>query len=172
MFGATAMNFPPYEKSAVLSDCGKYRYVLSRTWGTGAPMVFVMLNPSTADADKDDATIRKCIGFAKHFGYRGIRVVNLFAWRSRDPKALREALDRDTVGPDNDEWIRRETAYSLHPVVAAWGANGRHFSTRVRRVLGVINRPVQALRVTKDGHPEHPVMLPYDLKLAMWEPRQ
>jgi len=76
-------------RSAVISKCGRYRYLLTRKWGKRTDFAtFVMLNPSTADGFRDDATIRKCIGFAKRWGFDGIQVVNLFAWRSRDPLDL------------------------------------------------------------------------------------
>src|SRR5689334_20041621 len=72
-------------KSAVLSPCGLYRYRLTRRWGDGPALLFVMLNPSTADATEDDPTIRRCTGFAKREGMPAIEVVNLFAWRATDP---------------------------------------------------------------------------------------
>lgn len=170
MFGATAMNFPTVEKTAVLSDDGRYRYVLSRSWGSGVPMVFVMLNPSTADAEKDDATIRKCVGFARRFAYGGIVVVNLFALRSKDPKALAGAAD--PVGPDNDGWIKAECEVPERPIIVAWGANGRDYPERVRRVLDLIApKAVNALRVMDDGTPWHPLMLPYRCTPNAWSAR-
>lgn len=76
-------------KSAIISECGKYRYSLSRIWDENkANVLFIMLNPSTADGDVDDPTIRRCIGFAKSWGYGGIYVGNLFAYRATDPKEL------------------------------------------------------------------------------------
>jgi hypothetical protein len=76
------------ERTATISDCGRYRYTLGRTWSDEPPVLFVMLNPSTADADVDDNTISKCIGFAKRWGHGGITVVNLYAWRATNPKEL------------------------------------------------------------------------------------
>ena len=74
-------------KGAVISDCKRYRYRLWRIWnGSQSRLVFVMLNPSTADGEQDDPTIRKCVGFAERLGYGGIEVVNLFAWRATDPR--------------------------------------------------------------------------------------
>jgi len=154
-------------RSAEISACGTYRYVLRRTWNYALPeLVYVMLNPSTADATEDDATIRKCCGFARRFGFGGIVVVNLFALRSRDPKALR--MHAAPIGVDNDTWIMRETADPTRSILVAWGCHARHFPSRVKTVCQLIARPVSALRVTKDGHPEHPVMLPYSLTPTSW----
>jgi hypothetical protein len=118
------VNLFPESKSAVTSPCGKYRYRLTRTWdGRTLPLVWIMLNPSTADAEIDDPTIRRCVSFSKREGAGGLEVLNLFAFRATDPKALR--TEADPIGPDNDEWIREV----LHPhsrVVAAWGEHGKY----------------------------------------------
>src|SRR4051812_17109287 len=112
---------PLSQRGALLSDDGLYRYRLWRIWEELAPvMVWVMLNPSTADADVDDPSIRKCVGFAKANGCGGIIVVNLFAWRATDPKELRAVAD--PVGPENDAHIRWAVkAPLLATVVAGWG---------------------------------------------------
>ena len=96
----------PAAGAAVLSPCGAYRYLLTRRFGPGKKLAtFVMLNPSTADAERDDATIRKCVGFARSWGCAGLQVVNLFAFRATDPTDLRMA--DDPVGPENDVWLGR-----------------------------------------------------------------
>jgi hypothetical protein len=94
------------ESSAVFSTCRRYRYVLRRIWDRSTPpAMFVGLNPSTADEVKDDPTVRRCIGYAKRWGFGGLIMTNIFAFRSTDPNALVE-LD-DPVGPRNDAWLRR-----------------------------------------------------------------
>src|SRR5690349_1903454 len=103
-----------HSEGAVISPCERYRYRLWRSWGDGAGgfAVFIMCNPSTADASINDATIRKCIGFAKRWRMHGIRVVNLFALRSRDPNAL--LVDPyEAAGPDNDRHL--ELVTGPHP---------------------------------------------------------
>src|SRR5262249_14212908 len=92
-------------RAAVISDCGRYRYSLTRRWGDAAEprALFVMLNPSTADAEQDDPTIRRCIGFAKAWGMGSLEVVNLYALRATDPAALLSAPD--PIGPKNDTMI-------------------------------------------------------------------
>jgi hypothetical protein len=157
-------------RQAVISDCQKYRYVLYREWAEPDDpfgilvLNFVMLNPSTADAEVDDATIRKCIGFAKLNGYNAIRVVNLFAWRATDPKELQksyvEALD--IIGPDNDSYVRELPKEET--VVVAWGStfqNEYFVKRRIRDTIKLLDRKLYCLGKTKDGHPRHPVMLGY-----------
>lgn len=143
--------------SAVLSDCGRYRYELWRRWGEGAHVLFIMLNPSTADAAKDDATIRKCVAYAKRWGYAAICVGNLFAFRATDPKDMKAAAD--PIGPDNDATLAR-LASQAGVIIAAWGAHGSHMG-RAQSVLKLLPR-IQALHVTKDGAPGHPLYLKGD----------
>lgn len=159
------------KKTAAISACGQFRYMLSRSWGDGPVLTFVMLNPSTADAEQDDATVRKCIGFAKHFGYWGIRIVNLFAYRARDPKDLRRS--GWLVGPENDAWLRRAATWAWannEPIVCAWGAHARGHAgqRRVAEVVEILQGEqcdLRALQILADGTPSHPLMLAYTHKL-------
>ena len=133
-------------------------------------MVFVMLNPSTADAAHDDPTIRKCIGFAKRFGYGAIEVVNLFAYRATDPDDLKRA--NYPIGPDNDAHIRAVCRH-VTQVVAAWGANVSgpiplHRAQEVKRLLDELYVQPVALATTKTGQPSHPLMLPYRCTMTPW----
>lgn len=150
--------------NAILSDDGLYRYWLERRWGDGAAVTFVMLNPSTADATQDDPTIRRCIGYAKAWGYNSLVVVNLYALRSTDPKGLWTA--DDPVGPDNNNWIQLAAcgAYiSNAPLVAAWGANAKPNRVADVRSLSRMDR-LSALGLTKAGQPKHPLYLKADLR--------
>lgn len=160
----------PVETHAVLSDDGRYRYLLSRRWDSGPAVVFVMLNPSTADATLDDPTIRRCIGFARGWGYPALAVVNLYALRSTDPRGL--WTDPDPVGPDNDMWLQREFVIADHigsPVVAAWGAHAR--PDRVQHVMSLPGAErMQCLGRTKDGAPRHPLYMAADSPLIPWQP--
>lgn len=151
---------------ALISPDGLYRYRLWRLWDDLAPvMVWVMLNPPTADADADDPTIRKCIGFAKARHYGGIIVVNLFAWRATDPKEL--GRQRDPVGPENDQHILWAcTAPMMLSVVAGWGSGKtRIVRERAGRVKVLIQsgarRDIKCFRRSDDGTPWHPLYLPY-----------
>lgn len=156
------------QKNAVLSDCGQYRYRLTRSWGNGPRAVFLMMNPSTADASVDDATIRKCMGFARRWGYDGIEVVNLFALRSRDPKALLTA--DDPLGPDNWYWTA-EVLGSNREVICSWGCEDtlKKDSKLMKHADLVIwsirqcfpDIKVMCLGKTKGGTPRHPLMLAY-----------
>lgn len=151
-------------KDAIISECGQYRYLLQRSWDVRQQAVcFIMLNPSTADASLDDPTIRRCLGFAKDLGFGQLEVVNLFGLRATDPKVMRSHAD--PIGPENDEQLIR-SATICHQTICAWGAHGTH-KDRGRAVLALLRRAgVQphALRLTKAGHPAHPLYLPANLK--------
>ena len=151
------------EGDAVFSDCGRYRYLLTRRWGDGPAATFVMLNPSTADAATDDPTIRRCIGFAKSWDCGSLNVVNLFAFRATDPRELLAATD--PVGPRNDAFLH---GY-LPGAVAAWGAH-KMAAARARGVVRAFSRssPLWCLGVTKDGHPRHPLYVRADAPLTPW----
>lgn len=151
------------QRSAELSHCGLYRYSLTRVWEETLPQAcWIMLNPSTADATTDDATIRRCVGFARRWGYGGILVVNLFAYRATYPSDLWRAAEGgvDIVGPANDGAIGRATARG--EVVAAWGSTPKQAQPRVECVLAALRDrcEVLCLGTTADGSPKHPIRLP------------
>lgn len=150
--------------SAIFSMDRRYRYVLSRQWGdTGRTIAFIGLNPSTADEKQDDPTIRRCIGYAKDWGFGGLRMLNLFAFRATDPAVMKaEPLP---VGCDND-WHLLDSVNHCDLIVAAWGAHGVHQGRgdAVRQMLPRLHY----LRLTKDGHPGHPLYLPKNLTPAEW----
>jgi len=147
---------------AAFSRDGRYRYRLWRRWDRSRPAIaFCMLNPSTADARRDDPTIRRCIAFARDWGYGGVEVVNIFALRATDPRALRSA--RDPVGPRNDAFMLRAAARS--PVVIAWGIHGalRDRGSTALRLFGPRAR-LLALGRTRSGAPRHPLYLRRDVE--------
>jgi hypothetical protein len=152
------------DRGAVLSPCGRYRYRLWRNWERALPsVVWVMLNPSTADARLDDLTLTKCQGFARRWGFGGVVVVNLYAWRETDPAKLvaHAAAGVDVVGPDNDEHLRAVLA-GAHLVVCAWGAHPIA-RARVAAVLAMVpeNVACECLGRTVEGAPRHPSRLAY-----------
>jgi hypothetical protein len=157
------------KRSAVISGDGKYRYHLWRRIAEGGCIAtFIMLNPSTADSLIDDPTIRKCIGFCRTWGFGELHVVNLFALRATDPADLRQA--DDPVGPYNFDWIQRTVDITLNPahsggrgrVVFAWGTRGVYMG-QDQIVLDWIAKQCKpmCLGVTQDGHPRHPLYVPY-----------
>lgn len=149
-------NAPGPHSSAQISDCGKYRYLLRRTWNPKLPLCgFLMLNPSTADAMADDPTIRKCNTFAKYWGYGGIIVANVFAWRSTDPDALEEV--GDPLGPLNHLAIQ-EMAEQAEIVLCGWGST-RLVHSKVLWLKSVIADPqrLRCLAMNLDGNPKHPL---------------
>lgn len=156
------------ERTAILSPCGLYRYTLRRTWGDNNRVVnWIMLNPSKADADIDDPTITRCIGYSQAWGYDGLVVTNLFAYRSTDPTMLREAAD--PIGPENDEHITRE-ASGANLVLCGWGAD-KAVGSRGAELLAMLrNKGIvpHCLIRTKDGFPGHPLFLPKRLKPVLF----
>lgn len=141
---------------ALFSDCDTYRYRLWRLWDTELPTMNVIgLNPSTADATNDDPTIRRCIGFARAWGYGGLVMTNLFAFRATDPREMKRAAD--PVGPDNNRHLV-DVARAAGMVIAAWGTHGTHVG-RAQAVSALIDVPVYCLGRTKGAAPKHPLYL-------------
>jgi hypothetical protein len=156
-------------KSAVISDCSKYRYELIRVWDSSKPMVlFIMLNPSTADANTDDPTIRRCINFANGWGYGGIIVCNLFAYRSSNPKELIKAID--PFGDKNMLFLQKNIGY-VDKVVCAWGNKPivKKLIDNEFSILDITKSKLYYLELSKDGTPKHPLYLKSELKPIKFE---
>lgn len=151
--------------SAIMSNCGRYRYSLHRQWEDGLPSVlFVMLNPSTANANTDDPALRRCIAYAKSCGCGGLTVVNLFAFRATDPAVLLTIDYETAVGPENDMWIAISAmchrARNRNLIVAAWGAYASRpqLNKRLKEVYRLL--PISELRAldrTQCCQPRHPL---------------
>lgn len=150
-------------KGAQFSKDRKYRYALWRTWQVGdGHVMFIGLNPSTADETKDDPTIRRCIGFAKRLGYGGIHMLNLFAFRATSPNDLKRAAD--PVGPENDKFLRMYFDV-LGFNIACWGTHG-DFMGRGDKVIELLGREdLQCFSITKNGQPKHPLYLRRDAEI-------
>jgi hypothetical protein len=141
--------------TAVLSEDRLYRYSLTRIWDDTLHLVmFIGLNPSTADETINDPTITRCIGYAKDWGYGGLIMANLFAFRSTDPKVLKSV--KNPVGPHNNEWLLNLTNQSKL-IVAAWGTHGVLFN-RDQEVKKMIS-DLHYLELSKHNHPKHPLYL-------------
>ena len=153
-------------KKAIISEDGKYRYRLERTWDeSGVKVLFIMLNPSTADAINDDATIRRCIDFAKRWGYGGLLVGNLFAYRATKPTELLNA--ENPIGEDNLKYLN-EMYGEVTRAVCAWG-NGKIID-RLSKKTGDY-KPLSGwlghlsyLELSNDGTPKHPLYLKKELQ--------
>jgi len=117
--------------------------------------MFVGLNPSTADEVDDDPTIRRCADYAKRWGHGALCMTNLFAYRATDPGVMK--AHPAPVGRDNDRWLL-ELAQGAAVVVAAWGAHGAHRG-RDREVKRLLGGRLACLRLTRGGHPAHPLYL-------------
>jgi hypothetical protein len=166
-------------KSATISPCGKYRYTLERRESERGPFVlWLMLNPSTADADKDDPTIRKCAGFTHRMGFRNFEVCNLAAYRATDPRHLFAARKSgvDIVGPDNIRtlsWKIQRAAV----IVGAWGTHGYQLGSERGNIDGLVwsaGKRTYNLGYTANDQPRHPLMVGYEdglMRMAV-PPRQ
>ncbi len=146
------------ESGATFDVTGTYRYTLWRRWSQeGLQLAFIMLNPGTADAERNDPTIRRCIDFARTWGYGALEIVNLFAYRTSHPTNLYKI--EDPIGTENDRYLL-QAVERCADLVLAWGIHGT-FLERDRAVLNLISqyktKTFNCLGVTKDGYPCHPL---------------
>jgi hypothetical protein len=152
------------------SPCRLYRYTLWREWDDCGPLftpksiarsceylMVIGLNPSTADETKDDPTIRRCIGFAKKWGFGALCMTNLFAWRDTDPEKMKASVE--PVGIENDQWLET-CAKNAGMILAAWGNHGAYIG-RDKCVRGFLP-PLLCLGTNKDGSPKHPLYVKGD----------
>ncbi|MGP1385475.1 MAG: DUF1643 domain-containing protein [Thainema sp.] len=159
------------KRAATFDPTGQYRYSLTRWWDGAAPAIaFLMLNPSTADHQQDDPTIRRCIGLAQAWGYGSLEIVNLFAYRTTVPTGLKTVSE--PVGAENDQYLL-QAAQMAEQVILAWG-NWGTLMNRDRTVLDLLQqqsiRSLYCLALNKSGQPRHPLYIqktcqpmPYDV---------
>ena len=150
------------------SDCEAYRYSLTRIWAAGQQRVlFVMLNPSTATEVQNDPTVERCERRARHLGYGAFQVTNIFAFRATDPRDLRAAAEPE--GPENDQTLVEGATWADH-IIAAWGVHGAHQNRgpAVAELLRGTGKPLFHLGLSKEGHPRHPLYLPYAQQPIAW----
>ncbi len=150
------------DKSAIISECQKFRYVLRRIWSDAPQVCFIMLNPSTANSFEDDPTIRRCISFAKSWGYGGIRVLNLFAYRATNPKELLAA--EDPIGERNEMYLKIYTD-GCEKIICAWGNYGivKKLFEKYPSYMPFIAKELHCLGRNAKGDPKHPLYLKGDL---------
>lgn len=151
-------------KRASFSRCMTYRYSLTRRWSVGSTLLVVGLNPSTADAQIDDPTVRRCVGFAKSWGFSNLIMANLFAYRSTDPTLLAEV--DDPVGPMNDRSLKKLVELT-DLLLVAWGTRGEMLG-RDEQVLSWLPRPY-CLGTTTAGFPRHPLYVRGDAKPVLFD---
>lgn len=166
-------------RSAMLSHDGRYRWRLDRKWGPGGRVLWIMLNPSTADGEQDDPTIRKCVGFSQRWGCGGLVVCNLAPHRATDPRELPGLMYED--GQDGRDWKHENRARVLGAtedvelVVAAWGAHAAtcDLEEAAEDLLYelVLLRDVHCIGRTKAGLPRHPLMVAYSTPLELLRER-
>lgn len=143
---------------AIFSPSKKYRYVLKRQWQDGDNFcMFICLNPSTADENKDDPTVRKIINYAKRWGFDGVFVLNLFAYRSTDKSRLKYV--EAPIGFYNDDYLK-EYINKASQIIVAWGRDGRAVNHHWERLVKcLLPKDVYCLGINKDGTPKHPLYL-------------
>lgn len=151
-------------KGAIFDVTKQYRYSLWRIWDESKPKItYIMLNGSTADAENDDPTLRRCIGYAKAWGYGSLEIVNLFGYWTPLPSELKKSYD--PVGPENDIYITKSVK-DAEKVLVAWGSHGK-FKRQNKHVLDLLEElciEPFCLGVSKDGNPKHPLYLKADLQ--------
>lgn len=160
--------------SAEFSPDETYRYTLTRQWDSGKRVAWLMFNPSTATLTLDDPTIRKCIGFSKRWGYARLVILNLYAIRSTDPRAVKR-MGFSAIGPENNFWIEKSLE-DCEELICSWGCSQHvpDINARVATVKSMIeknypNLPMRCLGYKKDGHPRHPLMIPYEMQRVQFE---
>lgn len=156
---------------AIFSEDRVYRYLLRRKIGVQrTTCLFMMLNPSTADEKRNDPTVTRCIGFAKHWGFGRLEVCNIFAYRATDPKELYDLeYPSQVIGPDNDMHIRHAIERADR-VVCAWGNHGVLFGRGIfiREAIMLQDRFPLAFKITNKGQPIHPLYQKADAELIAW----
>lgn len=151
------------QRWAIVSPCQSYRYALGRRWSAAPVVLIIGLNPSSADGHSDDPTVRRCVAFARSWGYGALWLGNLFAYRATDPRQMLAACD--PVGPANDRWLQRLSG-AADLVVAAWGVRGG-FGGRDQAVRSLLPA-VHCLRLSRQACPMHPLYLPKTLQPQPW----
>lgn len=158
---------PGLRSDALYSECGTYRYRLSRTWAEAAPRAaFVLLNPSTATEAQNDPTVARVERFARDWGLGGFDLMNLFAFRAPRPDDL--IAVPDPVGPETDALL--QTLSGALPVVCGWGRHGGHLGrgSEVAALLRRCGHRLSALAENADGSPRHPLYLPATSRPQPW----
>ncbi|HLJ33607.1 MAG TPA: DUF1643 domain-containing protein [Ktedonobacteraceae bacterium] len=158
-----------FNSGAIFDITNTYRYTLWRGWSTDHPRVtFIMLNPSTADAQRNDPTISRCIAFAQYWGFGALEVVNLFACKTTYPHDLLKAAN--PVGEENDQFLMQAVARSSC-IVAAWGTKG-NLLDRDKHILRLLasRQDIYCLGITREGYPRHPLYVKGDTGLTTFPP--
>lgn len=158
------------DSSALYSTCETYRYALTRTWEPeGRRLLYIMLNPSKATEAANDPTIERCERRARALGYGAFRACNLFGLRETDPARLR--AHGSPTGPDND-LVLIDSCLWADDILCAWGVHGTLAgrAAHVEAMLRATREPLYTLGLTRQGHPRHPLYVPYATRPRLWEP--
>lgn len=144
-----------------------YHYDLWRSWGHGKPSIlWIMLNPSTADSFWNDPTVERCQRRSNRWAYQTMVVCNIFAYRATDPSEMK--AQQDPVGPDNDETILRH-AREAERIICGWGTHGKHRG-RQKKVLELLKEfDLHVLDLNEGGTPRHPLYVPYSKEPMLWK---
>tara|TARA_Y100000739_G_C20611082_1_gene468641 strand:- start:3384 stop:3893 length:510 start_codon:yes stop_codon:yes gene_type:complete len=154
---------------ATYSDCGCYRYSLSRVWEPKKKkLTFVLLNPSTATELQNDPTVERCERRARTLGFGGFLVCNIFAWRDTSPEKMKKAYD--PIGNHNDNAILDACVWG-DTIICAWGTHGSHLNRgeKVLKMIKTISKNPYHLGLTKAGYPKHPLYISYNQNPIKWK---
>lgn len=162
---------PPFHCEAIFSSCMAYRYWLEWRWSDAPPMIVWMLNPSTADHQRLDNTVKGLIKRAKAWGYGAVIVINLFAYRATQPEDMKDAAD--PIGPANDDITRIAIARAIDggfPIICGWGNHGEFMSRDVwaMGLAAELECPLSAFAITGAGQPQHPLYIGHDVRAMPW----
>lgn len=155
------------KSTAIYSNCEQFRYELTRIWGDGRRLTYVMLNPSTASETRNDPTVERCERRARVMGFSAFRVVNIFAFRATKPQDLKKA--NHAIGPENDRFLISAVDWA-DMVLCAWGAHGAHLGrgAQVEAILREQGDDLWHIGLTKAGAPRHPLYISYSQQPALW----
>jgi len=153
------------DRKALFSECKRYRFRLIRRWSDGKSILFIMLNPSIADENREDPTVRRCIGFAHQWGYGSLEVRNIFSLVSTDPRQLYDS--NDPIGPMDILYPGDD----FDKVIVAWGNHGSYMGRGKEVIRYLLDNKIDVYHfgLTKMGEPKHPLYLKSDIKMIRIE---
>eukprot|EP01084_Bolivina_argentea_P270830 460612_1 len=155
------------ERGAIFSQDSQYRYALHRIWDDSKKKVmFIGFNPSTADGQIDDATVKKLIKYCKLWDYGGLYICNLFAFVAKNPLDIDEC--EHPIGSSNDYYLQKYSVKS-DKIIVMWGRQGAFYNNRIQNVLKIFTMRIYCFKLTKNKQPYQPLYLPLNTQLELFK---